>query len=160
MKKLAELDECIEKFFNVGVQGSVAVSSLRNGVGIQEINDKLDFMFKILNIKYKSKIYIEKCHEALHSGSFGGYLCGVSGGESFQGPDEFEMLQADAEIQGDSSDEFSGWVTVPSLPYGDLGSGREPYEVIFGPGSLQDPEVQGKKSSTSNKVYGKMHGYI
>ncbi|KAK1370849.1 hypothetical protein POM88_036941 [Heracleum sosnowskyi] len=141
--KLAELAECIEKFFNVGVQGSVAVNTLRNGIGIQEINDKLDFMFKFLNITYEREFHVKKRHEALHSASCGAYLCGVSAWESVQGPpDEFEMLQVDAEIQTHSSDEFSSWVTAPSLPNSVVGLDKEPYEVISGPGSLQDPEIQ------------------
>lgn len=145
--KLAELDECIEKFFNVGVQGSVAVTTLRNGIGIQEINDKLDFMFKCLNIKYECEIHVKKRHEALHSASCGAYLCGVSGWQSLQGPsDEFEVLQVDAEIESDSSDEFSSWVTVPSSV---VGFDKESFEIISGrPGSIQDLEIQSKKSST------------
>ncbi|XP_074335131.1 uncharacterized protein LOC141672423 isoform X2 [Apium graveolens] len=99
-------------------------------------------MFEILNIKYKPKIHVEKHREALHSASCGAYLCGVSGWESIQGPpDEFEILQVDAEIQSDSSDE-SGWVTVPSPPNCVVGFDKDPYEVISGPGSLQNPEIQ------------------
>ncbi|KAK1370850.1 RPW8 domain-containing protein [Heracleum sosnowskyi] len=52
-KKLEKLDKCIVKFFNVQVQGFVAMSSLRNGRGIKEINDKIDFVLKFFNIKYK-----------------------------------------------------------------------------------------------------------
>lgn len=154
--KLAELDECIGKFFNVGVQGSVAVNTLRNGMGIQEINDKIDFMFKVFNIKYERKIHVRKHYEALPSASFGAYLCGVSGWESFQGPpDEFEMLEVDAEIQSDSSDDFSSWVTVPSIS--DSVVGKEAFEVILGLGSVQDPEIQSKTSSIYiNNFYGKM----
>lgn len=49
-KKLTELDESISMFFSRVIQGSVVVNTLRNGVGIQEINEKIDFMFKWLNI--------------------------------------------------------------------------------------------------------------
>lgn len=35
-RKLVELNNSIERFFNIGVQGSEAVNTLRNGVGIQE----------------------------------------------------------------------------------------------------------------------------
>ncbi|KAK1370851.1 hypothetical protein POM88_036943 [Heracleum sosnowskyi] len=143
---LSRPEETTRQFINQlsqGVQGSVAVNTLRNGIGIQEINDKLDFMFKCLNIKYEYEIHVKKRHEALHSASCGAYLCGVSGSESVQGPpDEFEMLQVDAEIQTHSSDEFSSWVTVPSLPNSVVGLDKEPCEVISGPGSLQDPEIQ------------------
>ncbi|KAL8109187.1 hypothetical protein AgCh_025327 [Apium graveolens] len=52
-KKLEKLNKCIVKFFNVQVQGFVAVSSLRNSKGIKEINDKVDFILKFFNIKYQ-----------------------------------------------------------------------------------------------------------
>ncbi|WOG84479.1 hypothetical protein DCAR_0103662 [Daucus carota subsp. sativus] len=120
-KKLAELDECIEKFFNIGVQGCVAVNTLRNGVGIQEINDKFDFVLRYLNIKYEPEIRVK---------------------EILQGPsDEFERIHDDDEIETDSSDEFSSWVTVTSLTDSVLGFHVQPLELISAPESLQDPEI-------------------
>lgn len=140
-KKLAELDECIEKFFNIGVQGCVAVNTLRNGVGIQEINDKFDFVLRYLNIKYEPEIRVK---------------------EILQGPsDEFERIHDDDEIETDSSDEFSSWVTVTSLTDSVLGFHVQPLELISAPESLQDPEISSKiclnKTTFSKDAHGVDH---
>ncbi|WOG93125.1 hypothetical protein DCAR_0312406 [Daucus carota subsp. sativus] len=49
-KKLEELDRSIYRFFNIEVQGFVAVTSLKAVAGIKEVNDKLELILDRSNI--------------------------------------------------------------------------------------------------------------